>query len=42
MATLSPLVVSLFALLSITPAQSAVFRIPSGNITALIAGIDAG
>jgi hypothetical protein len=38
MATL--LIVSLFLLLSIIPAQAAVFNIPSGNVTALIAAIN--
>jgi hypothetical protein len=41
MATLTLLVVSLFLLFSISPAQSAVFHIPSGNVTALIAAINA-
>jgi hypothetical protein len=40
MATLATLVVSLFLLLSIIPAYSAVFSIPSGNVTALIASIN--
>jgi hypothetical protein len=41
MATLIALIVSLFLLVSTIPAQSAVFNIPSGNVTALIAAINA-
>ncbi len=40
MATLSSVIVSLFLLLSVIPAYSAVFNIPSGNVTALIAAIN--
>jgi hypothetical protein len=39
-ALLTPLVVSLFLLFSILPAYSAVFNIPSGDVTALIAAIN--
>jgi len=42
MATLTPLVVSLFLGLSITPARSAVFQISSGDITALLTGTKPG
>ena len=41
MATLTPLVVSLFLLLTVIPAYAAVFSIASGNAMALIAAINA-
>jgi hypothetical protein len=40
MATLTPLIVSLFLLLSTIPAHSRVFNIPSGDVTALINAIN--
>ena len=41
MAILIPVIVPLFLLLSIIPAYSAVFNIPSGNVTSLMAAINA-
>ena len=41
MATINPLIVSLVLLLSIVPAHAEIFNIPSGDVTALIAAINA-